>query len=120
MEKALIQTEIESRIFTVRGKQVMLDGDLAKLYGVETKVLNQAVKRNLDRFPESFRFQLSENELKILRSQIVTSSETHGGKRYLPFVFTEQAVAMLSAILKSSLAIAVSIEKYPRPISNSR
>jgi hypothetical protein len=77
---------------------------------VETKALNQTVKRNLERFPETFRFQLSENEMQNLRSQIVTSSEIHGGRRYLPFVFTEQGVAMLSAVLKSSVAVAVSIE----------
>ena len=110
MEKTLIKSEIESRIFTIRGMQVMLDSDLAKLYNVETKALNQTVKRNLERFPETFRFQLSENEMQNLRSQIVTSSEIHGGRRYLPFVFTEQGVAMLSAVLKSSVAVAVSIE----------
>lgn len=110
MEQNLIKSEIESRIFTIRGMQVMLDSDLAKLYSVETKALNQTVKRNLERFPESFRFQLSENEMQNLRSQIVTSSEIHGGRRYLPFVFTEQGVAMLSAVLKSSVAVAVSIE----------
>ena len=85
MEQNLIKSEIESRIFTIRGMQVMLDSDLAKLYNVETKALNQTVKRNLERFPESFRFQLSENEMQNLRSQIVTSSEIHGGRRYLPF-----------------------------------
>jgi hypothetical protein len=110
MAQNLIKSEIESRIFTIRGMQVMLDSDLAKLYNVETKALNQTVKRNLERFPESFRFQLSENEMQNLRSQIVTSSEIHGGRRYLPFVFTEQGVAMLSAVLKSSVAVAVSIE----------
>ena len=98
------------KIFTIRNLQVMLDSDLAKLYNVETKALNQAVKRNLERFPESFRFQVSENEIKNLRSQIVTSNEMHGGRRYLPFAFTEQGVAMLSAVLTSSVAIAVSIE----------
>jgi hypothetical protein len=110
MEQNLIKSEIESRIFTIRGMQVMLDSDLAKLYNVETKSLNQAVKRNSERFPESFRIQLSEDEIQNLRSQIVTSSEIHGGRRYLPFVFTEQGVAMLSAVLKSSVAVAVSIE----------
>lgn len=110
MEQNLIKSEIESRIFTIRGMQVMLDSDLAKMYSVETKKLNQAVKRNLERFPLSFRFQLSENEMENLRSQFVTSNEMHGGRRYLPFAFTEQGVAMLSAVLKSSVAIAVSIE----------
>lgn len=110
MENPLEKSEIESRVFTIRGLQVMLDSDLARLYQVETKSLNQAVKRNLKRFPESFRFKLTENEFQILRSQIVTSSETHGGRRFLPYVFTEQGVSMLSATLKSSIAIAVSIE----------
>ena len=81
----------------------MIDRDLAYLYNVETKVLNQAVKRNLNRFPEHFRFQLTEEEYKNLRSQFVTSSEdnAHGGRRYMPYVFTEQGIAMLSAVLKS-------------------
>ncbi len=120
MEQNLIKSEIESRIFTIRGMRVMLDSDLAKLYNVETKALNQAVKRNLERFPESFRFQLSENEMQNLRSQIVTSSEIHGGRRYLPFVFTEQGVAMLSAVLKSSVAVAISIEIIEAFISMRR
>ena len=114
MEQNLIKSEIESRIFTIRGMQVMLDSDLAKLYNVETKALNQTVKRNLERFPESFRFQLSENEMQNLRSQIVTSRKIHGGRRYLPFLFTEQGVAMLSAVLKSSVAVAVSIENLKK------
>lgn len=88
----------------------MLDSDLAELYGVQTKVLNQAVKRNLDRFPEDFMFQLSENEYKILRSQIVTSRIQYGGRRYFPFVFTEQGVAMLSSVLNSKRAIHVNIQ----------
>jgi len=96
----------------------MLDEDLAELYGVETKVFNQAVKRNIDRFPENFMFQLTDNEYENLRSQIVTSSwksqivtsNQHGGRRYLPYVFTEQGVAMLSAVLKSETAIKVSVE----------
>jgi len=110
MEQNLIKSEIESRIFNIRGMQVMLDSDLAKMYSVETKKLNQAVKRNSERFPLPFRFQLSENEMENLRSQFVTSNDIHGGRRYLPFVFTEQGVAMLSAVLKSTVAIAVSIE----------
>ena len=86
--------------------------DLAYLYNVETKVLNQAVKRNLNRFPEHFRFQLTEEEYENLRSQFVTSSEdnTHGGRRYMPYVFTEQGIAMLSAVLKSDVAVEVSIK----------
>ena len=91
MEQNLIKSEIESRIFTIRGMQVMLDSDLAKLYNVETKALNQTVKRNLERFPESFRFQLSENEMQNLRSQIVTSK---GGNRKLPWAYREHWIAM--------------------------
>jgi len=104
-----IEISIQKCIHTIRGMQVMLDRDLAKIYGVETKVLNQAVKRNIQRFPESFCFQLYENEISILRSQFVTSSSRHGGRRYLPFAFTEQGVAMLSTVLKSKTAIQVSI-----------
>ncbi len=101
---------IESKIFTIRGVAVMMDTDLAILYNVETKVLNQSVKRNISRFPEIFMFQLNDLEWENLRSQIVTSSSEHGGKRYLPYVFTEQGVAMLSAVLKSKTAINVSIQ----------
>ena len=136
---------IESKIFLIRGKQVMLDRDLAELYGVETKVINQAVKRNIERFPEEFRFQLTAEEFDFLRSQIATSKsddedeflrsqfvtskpeadmdslrsqsatlknekkENRGGRQYLPYVFTEQGVAMLSAVLRSETAIQVSI-----------
>jgi hypothetical protein len=99
--------EITSRIYLVRGQKVMLDRDLAPLYGVETKVFNQAVKRNLNRFPADFMFQLSMDEFQNLRSQIVTSS--WGGQRYLPFAFTEQGVAMLSGVLTSDRAIAMNI-----------
>jgi len=100
---------IQQRIITLRGVQVMLDVDLAELYRVDTKVLNQAVKRNLARFPESFRFQVSDEEYQNLRSQFVTSSE-HGGRRYLPFAFTEQGIAMLSAVLRSDVAVQASIQ----------
>ncbi len=100
---------ITARIFQLRDQQVMLDSDLAVLYGVETRVFNQAVKRNAKRFPAEFRFQIKEEELVNLRSQIVTSSETHGGRRYLPYAFTEQGVAMLSAVLRSETAIQTSI-----------
>lgn len=88
--------EIQNMIYTFRGRQVMIDRDLAYLYNVETKVLNQVVKRNLNRFPEHFRFQLTEEEYENLRSQFVTSSEdnTHGDRRYMPYVFTEQGIAM--------------------------
>ena len=104
--------EIQNMIYTFRGRQVMIDRDLAYLYNVETKVLNQAVKRNLNRFPEHFRFQLTEEEYENLRSQFVTSSEDniHGGRRYMPYVFTEQGIAMLSAVLKSDVAVEVSIK----------
>lgn len=98
--------KIQGLIYIVRGKQVMLDSDLARLYQVETKVFNQAVKRNIKRFPESFRFQITEEEYDSLRSQFVTSK---GGRRYLPYVFTEQGIAMLSAVLRSDIAIQVSI-----------
>lgn len=100
---------MNSKIHIVRGLQVMLDSDLAQLYEVETKVFNQAVKRNIGRFPDAFRFQLTEKEYEVLRSQIVTSSSEYGGRRYLPYVFTEQGVSMLSAVLKSETAIEVSI-----------
>ena len=88
----------------------MLDRDLALLYGVETKVLNRAVKRNLQRFPFDFMFQLTSEEAKILRCQIGTSNEGRGGRRYLPYVFTERGVAMLSSVLNSERAIVVNIE----------
>lgn len=103
---------IKSLIYVVRNQQVMIDSDLAKLYQVETKVFNQAVKRNIARFPENFRFQLSKDEYDSLRSQFVTSKEDEikkGGRRYLPYVFTEQGIAMLSAVLKNDVAIQVSI-----------
>lgn len=101
---------LASKIFTVRSCQVMLDTDLAAIYKVDVKIFNQAVKRNKKRFPASFCFQLTKKEWENLRSQFVTSSLNHGGRRYLPFVFTEQGVAMLSTILKSSVAIKVSIQ----------
>ncbi len=103
--------ELKGKIYTVRGMQVMLDSDLAELYNVETKALNRAVKRNIARFPIKFRFQLSENEFEILRCQIGTLRFEHGKHRkYLAHVFTEQGIAMLSAILKSSVAIEVSVK----------
>jgi hypothetical protein len=101
---------IEKRIFVIRERQVMLDEDLADLYGVETKRLIQQVKRNLKRFPEDFMFQLSKAEAEALRSQIATSNKGRGGRRYAPYVFTEQGVAMLSGVLHSDRAIAVNIE----------
>ena len=101
---------IEKRILVVRGRQVMLDEDLADLYGVETRVLVQQVKRNVKRFPGDFMFQLTSAEAEVLRSQIVISNEGRGGRRYAPYVFTEQGIAMLSGVLRSDRAIAVNIE----------
>jgi len=101
---------IEKRIFVVRERQVMLDEDLADLYGVETKRLIQQVKRNLKRFPGDFMFQLARAETEALRSQIATSNDGRGGRRYAPYVFTEQGVAMLSGVLRSERAITVNIE----------
>ncbi len=101
---------IEQKIYRIRGQRVMLDADLAELYGVKTKILNKAVKRNLDRFPEDFMFQLNNQELESLRFQIGTSRIGHGGTRYLPYAFTEQGVAMLSGVLTSPRAIKVNIE----------
>lgn len=98
---------IVNKILEFRSVKVMIDSDLAQMYGVETKVLNQAVKRNLKRFPEDFMFQLNEDEFANLKSQFVTSS--WGGRRKLPFVFTEQGVAMLSSVLSSDRAIEVNI-----------
>ena len=99
---------IQKKIYEIRGKQVMLDFDLALLYGVETKVLKQGVKRNIRRFPIDFMFELTQEEFNSLRSQIVTSNK-RGGIRYMPFAFTEQGVAMLSSILKSESAIEINI-----------
>ncbi len=115
MNKELITPVlIESKIFVIRGKQVMIDRDLAELYGVETKRITEAVKRNAERFPEEFRFQLTKDEYDFLRSQIATlktEPEDQRGKhaKYLPYVFTEQGVAMLSAVLHSETAVQVSI-----------
>ena len=107
----LILEDINSKIYTIRGVQVMLDEDLAKLYKVETKVFNQAVKRNIERFPDNFRFLLTQNEYESLRSQFVTLETARGKHRkYLPYAFTEQGVSMLSAVLKSDTAIQTSIQ----------
>jgi hypothetical protein len=111
MSAAVVVAEaIASRILLLRGHKVLLDAELAELYGVETKVLVQAVKRNLERFPDDFMFQLTNQEFNVLRSQSVTSSSTHGGRRTAPYAFTEQGVAMLSSVLSSPRAIAVNIE----------
>src|SRR5688572_15257691 len=99
---------VMNKIYLIRGQKMMLDRDLAELYDVETKVLNQAVKRNPDRFPADFMFQLTKKEFENLKSQIVTSS--WGGVRKMPFAFTEQGVAMLSSVLKSEIAIRVNIQ----------
>jgi phage regulator Rha-like protein len=114
---ALPDESIEDTILLIRGKRVILDHDLASLYGVTTKVLNQAVKRNLDRFPEDFMFQLTKAEteewqrLKRLRSQIVTLKKTRGTHRkYQPYAFTEHGILMLSSVLKSQRAVQVNIQ----------
>lgn len=104
--------EIKNLIYTIRGKQVMLDSDVAKLYHYETKNINKAVKRNIDRFPDDFWFQLKEIEFQALRFQFGTSMQSkdfRGGRRYLPYVFTEQGIAMLAGILKNDIAVKVSI-----------
>lgn len=108
-----LQPLIGSRILLLREQRVMLDADLAELYGTETRVLVQAVKRNLSRFPVDFMFQLSAEEFSLLRSQAVISSasgKSHGGRRTAPYAFTEQGVAMLSSVLSSERAVAVNIE----------
>lgn len=108
MNKKEIAVEVvATKILPVRGRKVMLDRDLAEMYGVKTKVLLQSVKRNAKRFPEDFMYQLTKQEVAILRSQDVTSR--WGGRRYLPYVFTEQGVAMLSTVLNSERAIQVNI-----------
>ena len=110
-DSGLIPVErIENAIYLIRGEKVMLDRDLAELYGVETKMLNRAVKRNLRRFPADFMFQLSADEVFRLRIQIGTSKGGRGGRRYLPYAFTEQGVAMLSSVLHSERAVSVNIE----------
>ena len=111
-KKSLVPVErIEQAIVLIRGQKVMLDRDLAELYGVTTKAFKQAVKRNIDRFPADFMFILSHQEFTDLRSQFVTSSSSQwGGTRYKPMAFTEQGVAMLSSVLRSKRAVQVNIE----------
>ena len=116
IQNKISNEEIKNLIYTIRGKQIMLDSDVAMLYQYETKNVNKAVKRNIDRFPEEFCFQLTENEFETLRFQIGTSKqnlkindELRGGRRYLPYVFTEQGIAMLAGVLKNDIAIKVSI-----------
>ncbi len=122
-DKLLVVENLKNKIYTIRNQQVMLDSDLAKLYGVPTKRLNEAVKRNQNRFPKDFMYQLTPQEFEFLielsgntsiyanrlRSQIATSKTGRGGRQYLPFVFTEQGVAMLSGVLKSERAVQVNI-----------
>jgi len=102
------QENIKNLIYTIRGKQVMLDSDVAMLYHYETKNINKAMKRNIDRFPEDFCFQLTEIEIENLRFQNGTSS-LYGGRRYLPYVYTEQGISMLAGVLKNEIAVQVSI-----------
>ncbi len=110
-KSAATLVELENRILTIRGLSVLLDSDLAKLYGVDTKVLLQAMRRNSDRFPQDFVFSLTDQEVDVLRSQIVTSkpADGRGGRRYTHYAFTEQGVAMLSSVLRSATAVQVNI-----------
>ena len=104
-----LNEKIADSIYLIRGHRVLLDEDLAEMYGVSTKVLLQAVRRNQQRFPGDFMYLLTKQEVINLRSQIVTSSSGYGGRRYLPYAFTEQGVAMLSSVLRSETAISVNI-----------
>ena len=110
IQNELTNEDIKSLIYTIRGKQVMLDSDVAKLYHYETKRINETVKRNIERFPVEFCFQLTSKEYEILKSQIATSNNTRGGKQKLPYVFTEKGILMLSGLLKNEVAIEVSIK----------
>src|SRR5258708_23556109 len=118
--------KVDSKIFVLRGQRVILDTDLAELYGVQARHLNQQVKRNAKRFPLAFRFQLSEHEFKILRSQNVISREGHGGTRYRPYVFTEHGTIMAATVLNSQHAIEMSVVlvlaffRIRRPIPGNR
>jgi hypothetical protein len=114
-------SKLEKLIYEIRRQAVMLDSDLANLYQVETKVFNQAVKRNISRFPKDFMFQLTKQEWETLRSQFVTSNnqENRGGRRFLPYVFTENGVAMLSSVLNSEKAIKMNIQ-IMRAFTNMR
>jgi ORF6N domain-containing protein len=105
----VVAKKVDSKIFVLRGQRVILDRDLAELYGVQVRHLNQQAKRNAKRFPAAFRFQLSAHELKILRSQNVISSEGHGGARYLPYAFTEHGAIMAATVLNSERAIEMSV-----------
>jgi hypothetical protein len=105
----VVARKVDSKIFALRGQRVILDTDLAELYGVQVRHLNQQAKRNAKRFPPTFRFQLSSHELKILKSQNVISSEGHGGARYRPYVFTEHGAIMAATVLNSERAIEMSV-----------
>jgi ORF6N domain len=109
IQTAIPVERIAQKIYLIRGQKVMLDSDLAELYDVPTKRLNEQVKRNLERFPTDFMFQLTLEEAENLRSQFATSSSAYGGRRYLPYAFTEQGIAMLSSVLKSERAVEVNI-----------
>jgi hypothetical protein len=109
MKELVIQDAIESKIYLIRGKKVMLDADLAALYGVTTKRFNEQIKRNLKRFPEDFMFQLTAEEETCLRSQFATSKKGRGGRRYLPYVFTEHGALMAANVLNSTFAIRTSV-----------
>jgi hypothetical protein len=108
-KSAIPPERIERRILLVRGQKVMLDADLAELYEIATKTLNQSVRRNVERFPEDFMFQLTTTEAEGLRSHFVTSNDGRGGRRYRPYAFTEQGVSMLSSVLRSPRAVHVNI-----------
>jgi hypothetical protein len=109
-DEAIVPAHVEQKILLLRGERVMLDADLAALYGVETRALTQAVKRNRERFPGDFMFQLRAEEAVQLRSQTVISNPSRGGRRYAPYAFTEHGVTMLAAVLQSPRAVLVSIE----------
>jgi len=109
MNELIVQNEISSRILTLRSKHVMLDRDLAELYQVDTKRLNEQVKRNIDRFPDDFMFQLTEKELENWKSQYATSNKEIMGLRKMPYAFTEEGIYMLATVLRSSVAAQTSI-----------
>lgn len=113
MSDLINPNDLKQKIFIIRNQKVMIDSDLAELYGVQTKRLNESVKRNITRFPSHFMFQLTQQEWETLRSQFATSNESlvnRGGRQYLPYAFTEQGVAMLSSVLHSEKAIQINIQ----------
>jgi len=109
MDRLIVQGEISSKIVTLRGQQVIMDSDLAELYQVTLKRLNEQVKRNGDRFPHDFMFQLRKEEYENLRSQFATSNKGHGGRRYMPYAFTEEGIYMLATVLNSKVAVQTNI-----------